>query len=194
MYGWRAFPPVLVHLTGVRSRQDGGLYLGCNGAVLFQVGNGDAKRYGPGGIWSKYKLRGAHTGLRRKAVLNSFTQLELQMISIRLIGCQNNDLCKIGVREFWIVRKEEARSARPDVSRNNLRLGLQPQPILYFFRTRGGGFYAAALWQRSLYQKFRPIGLRKELLLEKSHTCKGGKKDAQNDARNQNLPSHRPGD
>src|SRR6266702_3860340 len=194
MYGWRAFPPVLVHLTSVRIRHHYSLYLGRNRTVLFQIGAGDAKRYGPGGIWSKYKLRGAHTGFRGKALLHPFTQPELQMISILLIGCQNNDLGKIGIRQFWIVRKEEARSTRPDVCRNNLRLGLQPQPILYFLRTRGGGFYAAALWQRSLYQKFRPIGLRKELLLEKSHACKGGKKDAQNDARNQNLPSYRPGD
>src|SRR2546430_9265339 len=64
------------------------------------------------------------------------------MISSLLIGRQNNDLGKIRVREFWIVRKEEARSTRPNVSRNNLGFGLLPQPVLYFFRTRGGGFYA----------------------------------------------------
>src|SRR5436309_9651171 len=115
------------------------------------------------------------------------------MISILLIGRQNNDLGKIGVREFWIVRKEEARSTRPNVSRNNLRLGLQPQPVLYFFRTRVSGFYARALWQRHLYQEFRPIGLRKELLLEKRHACNGDKKDAQNNARNESLPAYRQG-
>src|SRR5437899_4212694 len=104
------------------------------------------------------------------------------MISSLLIGRQNNDLGKIGVREFWIVRKEEARGTRPDVRRNNLCLGLQPQPVLYFFRTGVGGFYASALWQRHLYQEFRPIRLGKELLLEKSHACNGDKKDAQNNA------------
>ena len=130
-------------------------------------------------------MRGAHAGFRRKALLNPFTQPELQTISILFIGRQNNDFGKIGVREFWIVRKEEARSARPNVSRNNLRLGLLPQPVLYFLRTRVGGFYARALWQRHFYQEFRSIGLRKELLLDKSHACNGGKKDAQNNARDE---------
>src|SRR5207249_6493094 len=44
-----------------------------------------------------------------------------------------------------------------------------------------------------LYQEFRPIGLRKELLLEKRHACNGDKKDAQNNARNESLPAHRQG-
>src|SRR6184192_2764006 len=87
------------------------------------------------------------------------------MISSLFIGRQNNDLGEIRVREFWIVRKEKARSTRPSVSRNNLGFGLQPQPVLYFFRTRGGGFYAGALWQSHLYQEFRPIGLRKNCFL-----------------------------
>src|SRR5256885_3691879 len=116
------------------------------------------------------------------------------MISSLLSGRQNNDLGEIGVREFWIVRKEKARSTRPNVSRNNLGFGLQPQPVLYFFRTRGGGFYAGALWQSHLYQEFRPIGLREELLFDKSHACDGDKKEAQNDASDQNLPAYRPDD
>src|SRR5437667_11323836 len=116
------------------------------------------------------------------------------MVSILLIGRQDNNFGKIGVRELRVVRKEEAWSTRPNVSRNNLCFGLQPQPLLDFFRTRVGGFYAGALWQRHLYQEFRPIGLREELLLDESHTCKGNKKEAQNNARNQNLPAHRPRD
>src|SRR5438128_6833226 len=98
------------------------------------------------------------------------------MISSLLIGRQNNDLGEIRVREFWIVRKEKARSTRPNVSRNNLCFGLHPQPFLNFFRTRVGGFYAGALGQSHLYQEFRPIRLRKELLLEESHAGNGGKK------------------
>src|SRR5256885_13282145 len=102
------------------------------------------------------------------------------MISSLLIGRQNNDLGEIRVREFWIVRKEEARSARPNVSRNNLCFWLQPQHLLDFFRARIGRFYAGALRQSHLYQEFRPIGLRKELLFDKSHAGNGDKKEAQN--------------
>src|SRR5437899_4937742 len=116
------------------------------------------------------------------------------MISSLLIGRQNNDLGEIRVREFWIVRKEKARSARPNVSRNNLGFGLQPQPVLYFLRTAVCGFYASTLWQSHLYQEFRPIGLRKELLLEQSHACNRDKKDSQNNARNESLPPYSPGD
>src|SRR5436309_272025 len=71
---------------------------------------------------------------------------------------------------------------------------LDPQPLLNFFRTRIGGLYARALWQRHLYQEFRPIGLRKELLFDKSHACEGDKKEAQNHASNRSLPAYRPGD
>src|SRR5438552_14838909 len=115
------------------------------------------------------------------------------MISSLLIGRQNNELGEIRIREFWIVRKEKTRSTRPNVSRNNLGFGLQPQPVLYFFRTPVCGIDASTLRQRHLYQQFRPIGLRKELLLEKSHAGNGGKKDANNNARNENLPLYRPG-
>src|SRR4051812_2212723 len=106
------------------------------------------------------------------------------MISSILIGSQHNDLGKIRVREFWIVRKEEARGTRSDVSRNNLGFRLQPQPVLHFFRTPVCGIDASTLWQRHLYQQFRPIGLREELLLEKSHAGNRGKKDANNNAGN----------
>src|SRR5207253_8562969 len=116
------------------------------------------------------------------------------MLSSLLIGRQNNDLREIRVREFWIVRKEKARSTRPNVSRNNFGLGLQPQPVLHLFGTRVSGFYASTLRQRHLDRKFRPIGLREELLLEKSHASNGGKKDANNNARNESLPPYRPGD
>src|SRR5438445_13253805 len=100
------------------------------------------------------------------------------MISSLLIGRQHNDLGKIGVREFWIVRKEKTRSTRSNVSRNNLGFGLQPQPVLYFFRTSVCGFYASTLWQCHLYQDFRHIGLRKALLVEQSNACDGDKKDS----------------
>src|SRR5207249_4436795 len=149
--------------------------------------------HGPGRIRSKNELRGAHTRFRRKTLLNPFTQPEFQSVSGLLIGRQNNDLGKIGVREFWIVRKEEARSARPNVSRNNLCFGLEPQPLLDFFRTRVGSFYARALWLLHLHQEFRPVGLRKELLFDKSHACEGSKKESQNNASNQNLSAYRPG-
>src|SRR5438876_199653 len=109
MHGWRAFAPVQIHLSGVRICQHYSLYLSCNGAVLCQVGAHDAKRNRPGGIWSEYKLRGTHTGFRRKALLNPFTQPELQTIPILLIGSQDNDFREIGIRKFWIVGKEEAR-------------------------------------------------------------------------------------
>src|SRR5438552_11140152 len=145
MHGWRAFAPVLVYLSSMWICQHCSLYLRRNRAVPFQVGACDAKLYGPRCIWSKNELRGSHTCFSRKAVLNPFTQPELQSISGLLIGRQNNNLGKIGVREFWIVRKEETRSARPNVSRNDLCFGLQPQPLLYFFRARVGGFYAGAL-------------------------------------------------
>src|SRR5207249_3713707 len=116
------------------------------------------------------------------------------MISSLLVGSQNNDLGEIRIREFWIIRKEKARSTRPNVSRNNLGFGLKPQPVLHLFGTRVSGFYARALWQRHLYQQFRPIGLREELLLEKSHAGSRGKKDANNNARNENPSLYRPGD
>src|SRR6185437_7454833 len=103
MYGWRPFAPVLVYLSSMGIRQHRSLYLCCNRAVLFQVGARDAKLYGPRCIWSKYELRGAHTGFRRKALRNLFTQPELQSVSGLLIGRQNNNLGEIGVREFWIV-------------------------------------------------------------------------------------------
>jgi hypothetical protein len=56
----------------------------------------------------------------RQALLNPFTQPELQMVSRLLIGRQNNNLGKIGIGKFWIVGKEEAWSARPNVSRNKV--------------------------------------------------------------------------
>src|SRR5437867_7103609 len=115
------------------------------------------------------------------------------MVSSLLIGRQDNNFGKIGVRELRVVREEEAWSTRPNVSRNNLCFGLQPQPLLNFFRTRVGGFYARALWLRHLYQEFRPVGLRKELLFDKSHACEGSKKESQNNASNQNLSAYRPG-
>src|SRR5215475_10148877 len=106
MYSWRAFAPVLVYLSRVRIFQHCSLYLCCNRAVPFQVGARDAKLYGPRCIWSKNKLRGAHTCFRCKALLNPFTQPELEAVSSLFIGRQDNDLGKIGVRELWIVGKE----------------------------------------------------------------------------------------
>src|SRR5438874_12080561 len=113
MHSWRAFSPILVYLSSMGICQHCGLHLCRNRAVLIQVGASDTKRHGPGRIWSKNELRGAHTRFRRKALLNPFTQPEFQSISSLLIGRQNNNLRKIGIREFWIVREEEAWSASP---------------------------------------------------------------------------------
>src|SRR5579863_9917655 len=103
MHGWRALPPVQIHLPSVGICQHYSLYLGRNGAVLIQVRTHNAKRYWPGRIWPKDKLRGAHTGFQRKTLLNPLAQPELKTISVLLAGSQNNDLGEIGVREFWII-------------------------------------------------------------------------------------------
>src|SRR5579859_4166007 len=103
MHSWRALPPFQIHLPGVRICQHDSLYFGRYGTVLVQVRTHHAKRYRPGGIWPKYKLRGAHTGFRRKTLLNPFAQPELKTITVLLAGSQNDDLGEIGVREFWII-------------------------------------------------------------------------------------------